>query len=96
MHRLVGRLPGATLLTLPAQPGCCGAAGSYFLNQPEIAQALAGTASTHIQSMQPDIVLSANGACRAQLAQALFDAGSAIRVMHPAELVAEYLDEPAR
>ena len=45
---------------------------------------------------RPDIVLSANGACRAQLAQALFDAGSDIRVMHPAELVAEYLDEPAR
>ena len=96
MHRLVGRLPGATLLALPAQPGCCGAAGSYFLNQTEIAQALAATASTHIQSTGPDIVLSANGACRAQLVQALFDAGSDIRVMHPAELVAEYLDEPAR
>lgn len=96
MHRLVGRLPGATLLALPTQPGCCGAAGSYFLNQPEIAQALADAASTQMQSTRPDIVLSANGACRAQLAQALFDSGSGIRVMHPAELLAEYLDEPAR
>ena len=96
MRRLVGRLPGALLIELPQQPGCCGAGGTYFLNQPAIAQALAATMSGQIQSTRPDIVLSANGACRAQLAQAMFDAGSDIRVLHPAELVAEYLDEPTQ
>lgn len=96
MRRLVARLPGAALVELPAQPGCCGAAGTYFMNQPEIAQALADSVSTHIRSTQADIVLSANGACRAQLAQALFDAGSDIRVMHPAELVLDHLDDPSR
>lgn len=96
IRRLVARLPGVSLLEFPAQPGCCGAAGTYFLNQPEIAQSLANTLSAQARAMRPDVILSANGACRAQLAQALFDAGADIRVLHPAELLAEYLDEPTR
>lgn len=94
LRRLIGRLPGAVLLDLPTQPGCCGAAGTYFLNQSAVAHSLSQTMATQVGSMQADVVVSSNGACRAQLAQALFDAGSTIRVLHPAELVDEYLDHP--
>jgi glycolate oxidase iron-sulfur subunit len=93
LRRLLGRLPGATVLDLPAQPGCCGAAGTYFLNQPGIAQTLSGMMADQIRALAPERVISANGACRAQLAQALFDLDADIRVMHPAELLADYLDE---
>ena len=92
LRRLIGRLPGASLVDLPPQPGCCGAAGTYFLNQPTIARQLSQAIGTQIGATGPDVVVSSNGACRAQLAQALFDAGSTVRVLHPAELVDEYLD----
>lgn len=93
LRRLLSRLPGATVLDLPAQPGCCGAAGTYFLNQPGIAQTLAEMMASQIHALAPDRVISANGACRAQLAQALFAIDANIRVMHPAELLADYLDD---
>lgn len=93
LRRLLGRLPRATVLDLSGQPGCCGAAGTYFLNQPGIAQTLSGMMADQIRALAPDRVISANGACRAQLAQALFDLDEDIRVMHPAELLADYLDD---
>ena len=70
---------------------CCGAAATYFLNQPAAAQSLAAELAASIRMLQPDLVVSANGGCRAQLAQALHDLGSTIRILHPAELLAENL-----
>lgn len=92
LRRLIGRLPGASVVDLPPQPGCCGAAGTYFLNQPAIARRLSQAIGAQIGATGAEVVVSSNGACRAQLAQALFDAGSTVRVLHPAELVDEYLD----
>jgi len=91
MVRLIKRIPGAQLLTLPTQPKCCGAAGTYFLNHARTAQALADEFAAQIVAMRPDVVVSANGGCRAQLAQALHERGSVIAVLHPAELLAENL-----
>ena len=91
MARLIGRIPGAQLLMLPTQPKCCGAAATYFLNQPAAAQALAAELAASIRMLQPDLVVSANGGCRAHLAQALHALGSTMRVVHPAELLAENL-----
>src|SRR5690606_25032495 len=37
---LLGRIPGIELVPLPENGRCCGAAGSYMISQPEMAQAL--------------------------------------------------------
>jgi len=92
MRRLIDQLPGAIRLELPVQPGCCGAAGAYCMNQPAISQQLGATVAEQIRMLHPDIVVSANGGCRAQLSQALFDLGTPMLVLHPAELVADYLN----
>jgi glycolate oxidase iron-sulfur subunit len=91
MARLIQRIPGAELLELPAQPGCCGAAGTYFLNQAAAAQQLADEVASQIIALNVDRVVSANGGCRAHLAQALHERGSPVRIMHPAELIADHL-----
>lgn len=91
LRRLIDQLPGAIPIELPAQPGCCGAAGSYCMNQPLISQQLSSTVAEQIRALAPDVVVSTNGGCRAQLAQALFDLGASIRLLHPAELIAAYL-----
>lgn len=91
MRQLIDALPGAERIELPSQPGCCGAAGTYFLNQPDISRTLGTTLAQQIRSLQPDVIVSANGGCRTQLAQALFDLDAPLRVVHPAELIADYL-----
>ncbi len=93
MTRMLQRIPGAVTLKMPLQPRCCGAAGTYFLNQPQASQQLADEMAVHLVEMQPDVVVSANGGCRAQLGQALFERGIATRVLHPAELIAGLLEE---
>lgn len=93
MTRMLQRIPGIVMLKMPLQPRCCGAAGTYFLNQPQASQQLADEMAAHLVEMQPDVVVSANGGCRAQLGQALFERGIATRVVHPAELIAELLEE---
>ena len=94
MRRLIGRVPGAELVALPANPHCCGAAGTYFLNQPAAAQTLSDEIARQIIALRPDLVVSANGGCRIQLAQALHELGCSIRVIHPAQLIAESICRP--
>lgn len=94
MRRLLGRLPGVDLLEAPGHPACCGAAGTFFLNQPQIAQQLADASAQHFTTLTPDVIVSANGGCRAQLAQALHEIRAPVRVLHPAELLAERLLDP--
>lgn len=87
-RQLLGMLPGIECVSLPGQPTCCGAAGTYFLNQPAISQRLADEMAQAIARLDVDIVVSSNGGCRAQIGQALHEIGSPVRVLHPAELVA--------
>lgn len=91
LRQLLAMLPGVDCVSLPAQPTCCGAAGTYFLNQPEISQRLADEMARAIAGLGVDIVVSSNGGCRAQIGQALHEIGSQVRVLHPAELVALHL-----
>lgn len=91
LERLLRLLPGVELVGIPAQPGCCGAAGTYFLNQPEISRQLAQEMTAAIAALRVDLVVSCNGGCRAQLGQSLHDVGSPLPVLHPAELVALHL-----
>lgn len=94
MRRLLARLPGIELVEAPTTPACCGAAGTFFLNQLQIAQQLADRNAQYFTALAPDIIVSANGGCRAQLAQALHEMRAPVRVLHPAELVAERLLDP--
>ncbi|MBK6726978.1 MAG: (Fe-S)-binding protein [Xanthomonadales bacterium] len=92
LRQLLDMLPGIECVALPGQPTCCGAAGTYFLNQPEISQRLADEMACAIVGLGVDIVVSSNGGCRAQIGQALHEIGSQVRVLHPAELVALHLE----
>ncbi len=46
---------------------CCGAAGSYSLTQPAIAQALRDRKLANLDAVQPELILSANVGCIAHL-----------------------------
>jgi glycolate oxidase iron-sulfur subunit len=87
---LLARIPGLTVETL--DPHCCGAAGSYFLTQPEMADRLLEPKLDRARELQPEIALSSNVGCAMHLAAGLRRAGLTIPVWHPLRLLAQQLD----
>lgn len=85
-------IPGLDVQPLPDQPRCCGAAGSYFLEHPRIADALRAERTEQIAAAAPDFVLTANVGCRVFLDNALRRDAASPRVVHPVTLLAEQLE----
>jgi glycolate oxidase iron-sulfur subunit len=66
---------------------CCGAAGVYALEQPELSGRLRADRVAAIRESDADTVLCGNPGCALQLRQGLEEAGlSRVHVSHPAEL----------
>jgi glycolate oxidase iron-sulfur subunit len=71
---------------------CCGAAGVYALEQPELSGRLRDDRVAAIRESGAEAVACGNPGCTLQLRQGLADAGLAhVRVAHPAELALEAL-----
>ena len=94
VRRLLARVPGLELLQLPAQPACCGAAGSHVLDFPQRARALRALKLDQVQALAPQRLLSGNIGCRLHLAAGLAERGSALAVEHPLSLLARQLESP--
>lgn len=92
---LLGRVPGLEVAVLPEQPRCCGAAGSYFLEQPDFAERLRAQKLVQAAALRPDLLLTTNVGCRAHLDNGLRADAAAPRVLHPLALLAEQLENPA-
>jgi glycolate oxidase iron-sulfur subunit len=95
IRALLARIPGLTVLGVAEQPRCCGAAGSYFIEHPAIADRLRDEKLAQIDAGTPDIVLTTNVGCRIHLANGLRDRAHAPPVMHPLALLAQQLDNGA-
>lgn len=89
---LLSRIPKLTVLSLPPQPGCCGAAGDYFLHHTEIADALRRDTLSGIAALAPDLLLTSNIGCRLFLGNGLRRTGRPIDVLHPVALLARQLE----
>ena len=92
LAQVLGRVAGLTVSWLEPQPRCCGAAGSFFLDQPERARPLRDERIRAIEALRPDLVLTTNVGCRAFLGTGLCQAGLGIPVLHPVALLAEALE----
>lgn len=73
---------------------CCGAAGSYFLERPEDAEALREPLLAAIRRARPDYVLTTNVGCRLHLAAGL--GGKEPEVLHLASFLARHLEPGPR
>jgi glycolate oxidase iron-sulfur subunit len=92
IRALLARIPGLTVLSLPEQPRCCGAAGSYFIEHPAIADRLRAEKLEQIATQQPDLLLTTNIGCRIHLGNGLRDVASKMPVLHPLALLAQQLE----
>ncbi len=91
---LLNLIPGLELVPLNESEICCGAAGSYNLTQPDMAERLGKRKSVNLLATQPEAVFTANAGCLLQIAKHLRAEYSNIWVAHPIEaLWASYSGE---
>lgn len=92
VRALLALIPALTVLPLPEQPRCCGAAGSYFIEHPAIADRLRAEKLGQVATQQADLLLTTNIGCRIHLGNGLRDSAAGIPVLHPLALLAQQLE----
>ena len=92
---LLARIPALEVLTLPLQPRCCGAAGSYFVEHATMADRLRDDKLDQAAALAPDLLLTTNVGCRIHLGNGLRQRDAALPVLHPLALLAQQLDNRA-
>lgn len=88
-------IPELRVETLPASTGCCGAAGSYVLNEPETADRLADHIVASVDKIRPAVLVTSNVGCALHLQAALQRHGLDIQLLHPVEVLARQLPDQA-
>jgi glycolate oxidase iron-sulfur subunit len=88
-RRLLRAIPELELVELPGSSDCCGAAGTYNLTHPEMAERLLERKVAAVRSTGIDTLTTGNPGCLMQLGAGLRRAGLAVEVRHPVELLAE-------
>lgn len=91
VYELLRRIPGLRVVALPGNESCCGAAGTYLLDQPQTALALAADKVAALSRLAPRWLVTTNTGCAAHLAAAARDAGLELEVLHPVVLLARSL-----
>jgi glycolate oxidase iron-sulfur subunit len=86
--RRVLRAAGYQPVEIDADGMCCGAAGAYMLDHPEVSDELGRAKAAQVRESGVTVVASANPGCEMQLRSHL---GGGFRVVHPVELYADWL-----
>ncbi len=87
-RQLMSAIPELQLIEMPHSDICCGSAGIYNLLEPKMSGRILDEKLTELQSVQAQLVLTANPGCAMQLAAGLKARGIATPVRHLAELLA--------
>ncbi|EXJ12283.1 (Fe-S)-binding protein [Imhoffiella purpurea] len=91
VHRLLARIPELDVEPMPENHRCCGAAGTYLLQQPEMSERLLADKLESALAAAPDIMVTTNSGCALHLLAGVQEAGRAVEVCHPVELLARQL-----
>jgi glycolate oxidase iron-sulfur subunit len=82
-RQLLEMIPGLQLVPLAESEICCGAAGSYNLTQPEMADRLGKRKAQHILATGAEAVFSGNVGCLIQIGRHLRAANPGMWIAHP-------------
>jgi glycolate oxidase iron-sulfur subunit len=80
--RVLGAVPGLSLVPLEGSEHSCGSAGIYNLIEPDVSDTVLAPKLSHIAETRASIVATANPGCLMQIGAGLLRAGSEIRVAH--------------
>jgi glycolate oxidase iron-sulfur subunit len=96
-RQLLEKIPGLKLVELPESELCCGAAGTYNLTEPEMAERLSSRKLKNILSTGARVVVTANAGCLLQIAREARMQNEVLKIMHPIDLLdLSYRGEPLR
>jgi len=86
-RQLLRAIPGLQLVEMADSHLCCGSAGSYNIDQPEIAASLGEQKARAVMATGADVVASGNIGCLTQVQLHLRRLGSPITVRHTLQLL---------
>jgi glycolate oxidase iron-sulfur subunit len=84
---LLRSIPGAHVVELTDAHICCGSAGTYNLDQPEIAASLGEKKARAVMATGAEVVATGNIGCMTQLRTHLARLGSPVRVRHTMQVL---------
>lgn len=90
---LLGKIPGVEVVELADAHLCCGSAGSYNLDQPDIAASLGAQKAAAVIATGAGVVASGNIGCLTQLQLHLKKLGSPVAVRHTLQVLRDALGE---
>jgi len=86
-RRLLRSIPGLELIEVVDPEICCGSAGTYNIDQPDVSAKLGREKAANIIATGANILALGNIGCEIQIQRYLQEANSQIRVMHTVELL---------
>lgn len=86
-YQILERIPGLETVALPDNRRCCGAAGSYMLTQPALADRLRDDKVAALRPLEADILVTSNPGCAMHLRAGIRAAHLDIEVLHPVTLL---------
>ena len=86
-RNLLKKIPGLKLVDLPESELCCGAAGTYNLTEPEMAERLGRRKLNNIRSTGARLVITSNAGCLLQIAREARMQGESLKILHPMDVL---------
>ena len=90
-YALLARIPGLEVVALNGNDQCCGAAGTYFLDQPEMSRTLLHGKVAASAESGAHYLATSNVGCSMYIASGLREAGAEMEVVHPVTLIARQM-----
>lgn len=91
VYALLERIPKIRVTSLAGNDQCCGAAGTYFIDQPKFAMKLQAEKISAINENDIQYLVTSNIGCSLHIASGLRIAGSNVEVLHPVTLLARQM-----
>lgn len=86
-RQILAQIPGLKLIDLPESELCCGAAGTYNLTEPDMADRLGQRKLANIKKTGARTVITSNVGCLMQILREARMAGETLKVVHPMDLL---------
>lgn len=87
--RLLRAVRGLRLIELPNKEQCCGFGGTFAVKNADVSAAMLGEKEACVIATKAEVVTALDNSCLMQIYGGLHRAGSAVRTLHLAEILAQ-------
>ncbi len=90
-YQLLKKIPQLEIIPLPGNEQCCGAAGSYMVDHPQMADTLKRDKTDAFTETGAEVIITTNIGCALHLSSGLHSTDQASRICHPSVLLSQQL-----